>query len=238
MNAIIVAAGLGRRLMPITKNYPKCLLKINGKRIIDLTIEVLKECGIQEIIMVVGYQQEKIKDYLGKQVKYIINPIYDRTNTMYSLLLAQDYFDTEFLFLHSDIIFEKSILERILSHGCEICLAVIEKVVDDEDMKVRIENGLIRNIKKSIPLEEASGEFIGIAKFRGDGINYLKEALNKLVKEKNNYNAYFECAIEYLIKQGYKVYPSLTKNKFYVEIDTEENLKNLRKELSAKEGIL
>jgi len=232
MKAIIVAAGAGRRLLPFTEECPKCLLQAGSRRIIDMTMDNLKKCGLKDIIMVVGHQQDKIRDYLGNGVRYVVNPIYKETNSMYSLKCAQDYFGDGFVYLHSDIVFERAILEKILSQDNEICLSVDEVIVDAEDMKVMLEGGLIQEVNKDIPLKKAGGEFIGIAKFMGDGVRYLKETLNSLLEDRVNYNAYFEYAVEYLIKRGHKVFPSLTKNRFYAEIDTAQDLEKLNQRLS------
>ena len=232
MNVIIVAAGMGRRLAPLTNNCPKCLIEIGGRKIIDFTLDVLDKSGLRNITLVVGHEHEKIRDYLGNRVKYVKNLVYANTNSMYSLACAQDYFGEEFIYLHSDIIFDKSILEQILSCGHEICLCVDEKKLDQEDMKVKIENDLITAINKSIPLGKAAGEFIGIAKFKGQGITDLKEALTILIKDTRNRDAYFEYAIEYLIQsQGVRVYPCISDNRYYAEIDDEHDLARVGNDL-------
>lgn len=238
MKVIIVAAGSGRRLMPLTKELPKCMVRVGGKRIIDFSLDNLRKAGLNDIVMVVGHKREKIKSYLGNKVKYVVNPDYARTNSMYSLWLARKHFGREFLYLHSDIIYEQSILKKILSCKNDACLSVDEKIVDEEDMKARIVNGLIREVNKVIPFKESRGEFIGIAKFKAKGISCLKKAMAALLKDKNNHNSYFECSVEHMIRNGHKVYPSLTRGKYYAEIDCKKNIVKADKDLKAKGGRL
>lgn len=224
MRVIIVAAGSGRRLMPLTKDSPKCLIELANRKIIDYTMDVLNDLNLEDIVMVVGHKSEKIRSYLGNKVKYVENKIYAKTNSMYSLWCARELFNNEFIYLHSDIIFEKDIVKRIINADASISLCVDEKKVDDEDMKVKVVNNNIVNINKGIPIEESKGEFIGIAKACGEGVNELQNALNVLVKDVNNMNAYFEFAVEYLASNGIPINPVYTNNEFYAEIDFKEDL--------------
>lgn len=75
MKAIIMAAGRATRMLPLTKNMPKCLLKINGKTILQHQIDVLKKCGIKEIVIITGHEAEKIEKLYGKNLKYVFNPL-------------------------------------------------------------------------------------------------------------------------------------------------------------------
>lgn len=120
MQAIILAAGMGRRLGELTGDNTKCMLKVNGVRLIDRALECLSTINLSRIILVVGYKGEKVKEYVGTSYKgieivYVDNPIYDKTNNIYSLYLAKDWLladDT--LLLESDLIYEPSVIERIV----------------------------------------------------------------------------------------------------------------------------
>ena len=90
MQAIILAAGMGRRLGELTGDNTKCMLEVNGVRLIDRTLECLNDVGVTKLIMVVGYKAQNVINYVGRNYKginieYVENPIYDKTNNIYSL---------------------------------------------------------------------------------------------------------------------------------------------------------
>lgn len=120
MQAVILAAGMGRRLGELTGDNTKCMLEVNGVKLIDRTLECLAAHNISRIVLVVGYKRENVKAYLGNHYKgieivYVDNPIYDKTNNIYSLYLAKDFLMAEdTLLLESDLIYEPSVVTRIV----------------------------------------------------------------------------------------------------------------------------
>ncbi|MCR5192227.1 MAG: aminotransferase class I/II-fold pyridoxal phosphate-dependent enzyme [Bacteroidales bacterium] len=121
MQAIILAAGMGRRLGELTKDNTKCMLKVNGIRLIDRTLDCLSVLNLKRVVIVVGYNGDKVIDYVGNNYKgteivYVDNPIYDKTNNIYSLFLARDYMvEDDTLLLESDLIYEHSVIEKLLA---------------------------------------------------------------------------------------------------------------------------
>ncbi len=132
MQAIILAAGMGRRLGELTGDNTKCMLEVNGVRLIDRTLECLSEVGVRKLIMVVGYKAQNVIDYVGYKYKdiditYVENPIYDKTNNIYSLYLAKDYLLAEdTLLLESDLIYETSVVRRLVENDYPN-LALVDK---------------------------------------------------------------------------------------------------------------
>lgn len=122
MQAIILAAGMGRRLGELTKNDTKCMLQVNGIRLIDRTLEQLSQLNISRVVMVVGYSRDNVKKYLGDNyhglpIVYVDNEVYATTNNIYSLFLAKDYMaEDDTLLLESDLIYEKAVLDKIVHH--------------------------------------------------------------------------------------------------------------------------
>ncbi len=122
MQALILAAGMGRRLGELTGDNTKCMLKVNGVRLIDRALDCLSSIGLSRIILVVGYKGDNVKEYVGNSYKgvdivYVDNPIYDKTNNIYSLYLAKDWLLKEdTLLLESDLIYEPAVVERIVSN--------------------------------------------------------------------------------------------------------------------------
>lgn len=132
MQALILAAGSGSRLGKHTKENTKCMVKLNHKRLIDYILEILNHRKIKKLIIVVGYQKENLMNHVGTQYKnikieYIENPIYDKTNNIYSLFLAKDKLaQDDTILLESDLIFEEKILKRLLEDKRK-SLAVVDK---------------------------------------------------------------------------------------------------------------
>ena len=133
MQAVILAAGMGRRLGELTGDNTKCMLEVNGVKLIDRALESLSECNVSRIVMVVGYKRENVKAYVGDsyngiEVVYVDNPIYDKTNNIYSLYLAKDYLLAEdTLLLESDLIYESSVVKCIVENDYPN-LALVDKV--------------------------------------------------------------------------------------------------------------
>ena len=132
MQAIILAAGMGKRLKELTRNNTKCMVKVNGVTLIDRMLHQLENQHLSRIIMVVGYEGQKLMDYIGTlgirtPIEFINNPIYDKTNNIYSLALAKDWLCKEdTLLFESDLIFEDAVLDALVSDPRET-LALVDK---------------------------------------------------------------------------------------------------------------
>ena len=132
MQAIILAAGMGKRLKELTQNNTKCMVKVNGVTLIDRMLHQIEKQHLSRIIIVVGYEGQKLIDYIGTldiqtPIVFINNPIYDKTNNIYSLALAKDWLcKDDTLLFESDLIFEDSVLEALVSDPRET-LALVDK---------------------------------------------------------------------------------------------------------------
>lgn len=132
MQALILAAGMGKRLKELTKNNTKCMVEVNGVTLIERMLTQIDRKGLSRIIIVVGYEGKKLIDYIGTlsvktPILFIDNPIYDRTNNIYSLSLAKDWLCREdTLLFESDLIFEESVIDALLDDPRE-SLALVDK---------------------------------------------------------------------------------------------------------------
>lgn len=156
MQAIILAAGMGKRLGDLTKNNTKCMVEVNGVRLIDRFISQLSKFNLNRLVIVVGYEGQKLIDYIGHRyddvmkIEFIRNPIYDKTNNIYSLALAKEALcEDDTILLESDLIFEDEILEKLINHQ-DKNLALVAKYESWMDgTMVRIDED--RNILNFIP---------------------------------------------------------------------------------------
>ena len=135
MQAIILAAGMGKRLKDLTKDNTKCMVKVNRVSIIDRMLHQIEKHPIDKIIIVVGYKGEELKKYISTldisiPIHYIDNPIYDKTNNIYSLSLAKDYLcEDDTLLFESDLVFEDSIIDELLNDPRDT-LTLVDKYKD------------------------------------------------------------------------------------------------------------
>ena len=132
MQSIILAAGMGSRLGKHTRENTKCMLKINGKPLIEHALNALKAVGIRKVVLVVGYRRDNLKAFVGErfggiEIEYVVNEVYNKTNNIYSLYLARHHLSVDdTLLLESDLIFEERILRRLLDDPRED-LAVVDQ---------------------------------------------------------------------------------------------------------------
>lgn len=228
MKTVILAAGMASRLKPLTDNTPKCLLKVGDKSILEMTIENILDTTDSEIIIVTGYLENKITEFIagrfpGLRVKYIYNERYSSTNNIYSLWLTRSaVHGNDMLMMDSDIIFDKIIITRLLNSGCKNCLALKRHEVHDEEIKVRTDNNnRIIAISKEVSPLEAAGESIGIELFHRDGVDKLFKILDRKVITENQVNIFYEAAFQELSD----LYAVDTTDYFCMEIDTADDLK-------------
>lgn len=172
-NIIIIAAGRGSRLAPLTNTLPKGLVEVNGRPILYYQLRALKMCGINSITMVIGYHGEIFKEYIANEfpdisAKFIFNDMYmNYSGDAYSSYLARGACGEACLQINSDILFHPQVLTRVLTFGkSSICLK--RKWCESDDMKVYIRGNQVARISKEIPNNGAVGEAMGIYYFGGD----------------------------------------------------------------------
>ena len=249
MNAIIIAAGSGKRISDEVKNIPKSMVKINGKPIIEHQLSVLNKAGVTEVYVITGPHSEKFNI---KNVKYVKDEKYEKHDILGSLMEAKKFLEKDTLVLYSDIIFELRIIKKILNSKEDISIAVDmnwEKNYEGrtEHPKSEAENVELNNneeiikIKKNIQnVKNNVGEFLGIIKFRNMGSEVFVKKYDELIKNSNGLfheapsilKAYVTDMIQELIDSNIKIKPILISGK-WCEIDTMQDLKNAEKIFSA-----
>lgn len=235
MQAIIMAAGKGSRLGNLTEDKPKCFLEIKGSKLIEYNIGLLHANGIEDIVIVTGYMHEKIEQLFGncKGIRFVYNPFYEFMNVLGSFFMAQnslkDYEDT--VYLHADTLCAPKMFKKMLDSEGDMVLPVDFKQCDEEAMKVKTKDGKLTAISKQIPCEEGEGEFIGIAKISGNILPAVKKAAVKLMEQKV-FQAYFEGAIEELIKEEKWCLQTMAMGEyFWGEIDFLEDYRQVERNI-------
>lgn len=233
MQAILMAAGKGSRLGDLTSDIPKSFLKIKGKSLIDININMLKKAGIDDIIIVTGCHADKFEEKFNGAVgiKLVYNPFYSFTNVIGSFYMGMEYLRDDFIYMHADTICDPSILEALIQDNAEIALPVDTKPCDEEAMKVKCECGHIRYISKKLNVEDCDGEFIGIAKIKKTVIADLKRKTVELLRNEA-FSEYFEAAIQGLLdEEKFNAEMLDTEKKFWSEIDFEEDYQRAEREI-------
>ncbi len=233
MQAVIMAAGRGKRISQFIGDKPKCFLEIGGKRIIDYQLDILNDFGIKDVIMVVGYKKDLIvEEYSDRNIRFVFNPFYETTNVLTSFWFAKDRIVDDFAYLHGDTIFDIRIFEDMFKKEGDIVLPIERKTCEEEEMKVIVKDSQVVKISKELIPQESYGEFIGIAKISKNVMGELTEIVDEFMVEKK-FNLFFEAAIQELINRNkcFITYTE-TKNYFWNEIDFYEDLKNAREEIT------
>ena len=250
MQAIILAAGMGKRLGELTKDNTKCMLPVNGVRLIDRMLTYLSELNLNKIVIVIGYEGNKLINHIGNRydhkvkIEYVNNTIYDKTNNIYSLALAKKYMqEDDTLLLESDLIFEKSMLDLLINHP-DPNLALVAKYetwMEGTMVQISEDNEILNFIpKKSFRYSDIDTYYktCNIYKFSKDfSINQYVPFLEAYTKAMGN-NEYYEqvlCVITALDKSNLKALP-ISNEKWY-EIDDIQDL-DIAETLFAKEEDL
>jgi len=237
MKAIILAAGVGSRIRPLTDNCPKSLLKVDGKTILEMMISHLQDCNINEVVFVLGYLQEQIIDFVKTnfphlKAHFVTNERYAETNTAYSLMLTKSLVkDSVFIKFDADVVFDKEILKKLIASKHANCLCIDKNInLDAEEIKVIVE-GENRVVKasKTVNPEDAIGESIGIEKISSETAQLLFSELETMMQDEANHQEYYEGAYERLIEKNEPFHALDITGLRWTEIDTKEDFLTAKK---------
>lgn len=231
MQGVILAAGRGVRMGDI--DMPKCLLKIGNLSLIQYQLSCFRQLGIDDVMIITGYNEHMIKEHLVTErldIKYEFNENFDSTNNLYSLFKAKNFVKDDFICLHADLLFHRKILKKCYEHAADICL-VVEKNTRSETLRVKIENGKILQINKTMPINSADGNFIGMVKFRKAIHKALFDEMSEYIEQQNR-DAYFVAAIEKMIEKGISTEFVETENLPWIDIDEKAEFESAKKTFS------
>jgi len=239
LKSIILAAGEGKRLRPLTSSLPKAMIDICGITLLQRQINTMKDCGIEDIIVITGYKSELINI---QGVTYRKNPNYDTTNMVETLFCAKDDLEGDTIISYADILFEKKILKNLLKSNHDMSIVIdlnwkeywdkrFDNPLDDaETLKINSEGNIVEIGKKPKNIEEINGQYIGLMKFSSDGLKILKNFYEKCKSESSNgtnplnpkivfEKSYMTDLLQGLINNSNKLKPVFT-NGHWIEIDS------------------
>ncbi|NOQ55748.1 MAG: NTP transferase domain-containing protein [Nanohaloarchaea archaeon] len=230
MKAIILAAGKGTRLHPITESMPKCLIPVDDKVILEHMLERLTKNNIDKIILVVGFEEDQIKRHFGNyfnntEIEYITNPKYDVHNNIYSLWLAKDHIDDDILIINADNMVNKDILKDIIESEHENAACIDDTITNlpEEAMKAQISDGLLKDVSKTISSDAIHGDAIGIYKFSKEGAKIYFDEIASCI-DNGEANMFYLHAMSKLAKKGFDIHVISTRGLTWHEVDDHEDL--------------
>jgi len=184
MRGVILAAGRGARLNGGNGDMPKCLVTVGGETLLARNVRLLREAGIDDVVIVVGCAAETVRRSLS-DVTFVENSQFAHTNSLYSLWLTRSLIADGFIVMNCDVLLHPQLLVDLLSARHEDALLVAYKDDDtaygDEEMKVRVRCGRVVDISKAMDPEDADAEKLGVVKFGADGAKLLVTEMSKLI---------------------------------------------------------
>ena len=240
MIGVILAAGMAKRLRPLTDTKPKCLLKVGERTLLERTVDAMAAAGINEFIVVTGYLGNMIRDFLTIHyplftIHFLDNVDYAHNNNIYSLWMAgQIVRGKEFLLMDSDILCDPAAVLRIASEQ-EAALAVNRHELGEEEMKVVVDSQMrITEISKTCRPEDAMGESVGIEKMTVAYSEALFRELDQMILQEGLIDIFYERAFERLIPQGHTFRVIDTTDYFSYELDTPEDFQRAQELMPAE----
>jgi L-glutamine-phosphate cytidylyltransferase len=183
MKAIILAAGKGTRLDGAAVK-PKCLVDVGGSTLLHRQIDTLRSLGVTEIVVVVGFGADSIREECDAEISFVENVNFAETSSLYSLWLAREHMLDGFVVLNSDVLFHPQMLADLLQSDYDAALLISDadpNPLGDEEMKIKVRDELVVDISKEIDPLDADGENVGIVKFGASGAKVLVQYMNELI---------------------------------------------------------
>jgi L-glutamine-phosphate cytidylyltransferase len=184
MKAIILAAGRGTRLDGAAVK-PKCLVEVGGVTLLRRQLDTLKKSNVKDIVIVVGFGDESIRNECqADDITFVENVRFAETSSLYSLWLAREHLTDGFVVLNCDVLFHPQMLSNLLESSYDNALLLSDtdaNPMGDEEMKVKLRDGVVIDIAKSLDPREADGENVGIVKFSSEGATALVDYMDQLI---------------------------------------------------------
>jgi L-glutamine-phosphate cytidylyltransferase len=236
VRVIILAAGQGKRLLPLTAEVPKALLDIGGKTLIARQVEAFAACGIKDFVVVTGYASRRMEDALttlsahhSVSITTMFNPFYAVADNLASCWLARGFMDRDFIQVNGDNVFRKELVERLLAAPQNpISVAINTKdSFDADDMKVMMDGERLTEIGKTLPVDTVQAEANGFYIFNGAGVNAYVNELELAMRDPQALRRWFPSVVGSLAKKMSISTVSITGCK-WAEVDFPQDLQQAR----------
>ena len=240
MIGVILAAGMAKRLRPLTDTKPKCLLKVGGRTLLERTVRAMQQAGITEFVVVTGYRGEQIRGFLETSMTsphftFLHNSDYEHNNNIYSLWMAGEVVrGKEFLLMDSDILCDPAAVVAIAKQE-ESALALNRHECGEEEIKVIVDaDQHITEINKTCNPKDAIGESVGIERMTAEYSTALYQELDQMIVKEGLIDVFYERCFERLIPQGHTFKVVDTTHYFSYELDTPEDFQRAQELIPAE----
>ena len=230
MRAIILAAGRGSRLLPLTENLPKCLLAVGDTTVLSLQLDTLEAAGVDEAIVITGFMagsvEAEVADRQGSmRVQTLFNPFYQVADNLASCWMARAFMDDDFLLINGDTLIEPALAKKVVESPQNNIQVTIDKKpeYDSDDMKVTLDGTTLTAIGKTLSAEETNGESIGFLRFMGDGPKLFRDKLHQMMRTGDGVGAWFLSTIDALAKTDTVDATYSIEGMTWAELDTMED---------------
>jgi choline kinase len=239
MKAVILSAGQGKRLLPLTADAPKCILPIMGQTLIEWQIDELAKCGIDQVTVVLGYRADKVERILrsrygAHRVRTVYNAAYAVSDNLVSCWTVQDEMNEDFVLLNGDTLFEAAVLKRLLETDEHPVTVVVSQKseYDADDMKVELDGSRLVKIGKDLIPDQVDGESIGMILFRGQGPVLFRDTLEKALRDPSSQMKWYLSVIDAMARRM-PVWTCLVDGLYWCEVDYRADLKQAEKVVAA-----
>jgi choline kinase len=230
---VLLAAGAGTRLRPLTETLPKCLISIDGHPLLDALVSHFAG-WVDQTVVVTGHLHEEIEKHLARlsisgRLVTRYNPLYATTNSLFSAAIARDAWSSSqtVVISNTDVLFDAGALKPLVDSDHEVVLSVDAKPCDAEDMKVLLDDGTgrIARISKDLPARQCLGEFTGVVKCQGVGVQRLSHSIEHLLRQPGMAESgWYDLALDFMAQEYEHLALEVVPQGSYWEIDTPDDL--------------
>ena len=234
MRAIILAAGQGSRLLPLTADRPKCLIGFNGRSLLDWQLDMLARNGVDEALVVTGFRDDQIEAALarrsgGPKVSTLYNPFYKVADNLGTMWIARDWLDGNVLTLNGDTLVSEALIARVVGAGIDGIAVTVDRkdAYDADDMKVvRADDGRLLAIGKRLE-EGVNAESIGFIAYRGDGTQRFRREVERVMRTPEGTNVWY-LKVVHALAQRERVETLDISGEEWGEVDFPEDVERAR----------
>lgn len=232
MKAIILSAGQGRRLLPLTESRPKCGVDVNGLSVLEWQLREISQCAVDEVVVATGYAASVVDEIVERfhapklRVRTAFNPFYAHCDNLGTCWVMRHEMQGDFIVINGDTLFEAAVLQKLLAEraGAPIMLVADRKTsYDDDDMQIVARGKRLQRVGKRLGLPEVNGESIGMLAFDATGGAAFRNILDVMMRQQEGLGRWYLSAIDALAREGMVRVCSI-HGLSWCEIDTRHDL--------------